>query len=160
VTTEEGIGVAGPGPTTLAHMDEDIDMVGASGHNMFYPINVFRQAEEAESTLQVDSTLHTSTFVCGSSTLLQQIAQRRLNMPRHPYGAWAQSSGIADSSGPMINIVPATPAHSQLSLTLPAQNVNPLSHSGQTQFMLQAQRERVATPPLSDSSDPAGAPFH
>jgi len=126
-------------------------------------INVFRQAEAAESTLQVDSASqndgNSTVGYDPSNSFLQQIEQRRtvqLNMSRHPYGTWAQtSSRVADSSGPMINIVPATPAHSQQSLILhetPAQSVNPLSHRGQTQFMLQAQRERVATPPLSEST--------
>lgn len=75
----------------------------------------------------------------------------QLNTSRHPYGAWAQTSS-GDPSGPMINIVPATPAHSQQSLTLHETPAQTLSHRGQAQLMLQAQRERVATPPLSEST--------
>jgi len=143
----QGIGVAGPGPSTLAQVDDDFamaveDTVGVSP---------FQEERHESPSFAQQQPSNPQLF----------LPQRSLSLPnpsaasRHPYGHhWVERVRNADG-GPLINVLPATPAVSQQSLAIPEAPTGPgVEHHHHPQsaqnHLLQAPRAPSGTPPLSD----------
>jgi len=129
----QGFGVAGPGPSTSALMDEDVpmeeDMAGVS------PLH------EGPSFAQLQISNPAQLYP----------SQRPLSLPnpsRHPYGHQHRLRN-ADGS-PLINVVPATPADSQHSLPMPTNHGIEHHPNPALNHMLQAPLVPRGSPPPSD----------